>query len=196
MHRFSTAPTKSSLISIGQAAKRLGVSIDTLRRWDKLGKLSSIRGGPRGHRFYNLENLEEFVQDQSVTAKRWAQSPQGADPDSEVYCKTRDVFQARLEKLQSKLSQEWPLGTVSLVKPDLRNAEEALKVAFTETVSGRLPEARGNGLKFVRKVVVENPFKLYFQTGDAYLDLNQHDKDVIVKRADGPLRGCFAKISF
>lgn len=39
------------------------------------------------------------------------------------------------------------------VLPDLASDQEALEVAFRRVVSGRAPERRGNGLKFVRSVV-------------------------------------------
>jgi len=35
--------------------------------------------------------------------------------------------------------------------PELSTDEEAVRTAFTKVVSGRAPESRGNGLKFVRK---------------------------------------------
>ncbi|MDX9992332.1 MAG: IS607 family transposase [Anaerolineales bacterium] len=43
-------------ISIGQAAKELGVSIPTLRRWEAEGKIQSART-PHGHRRYDLAQL-------------------------------------------------------------------------------------------------------------------------------------------
>jgi putative resolvase len=46
-------------ISIGAAAKHLGVSQDTLRRWERAGKISSERT-PRGHRRYDLSKLPGF----------------------------------------------------------------------------------------------------------------------------------------
>lgn len=55
---------------------------------------------------------------------------------------------------------------VERVRPELETPEQALRVAFTEIVSGREPEARGNGLKYVRSVVFKNPINLLFQTGD------------------------------
>lgn len=239
---------KQKLIPISQAAKLLSISMDTLRRWDAAGRLPSIRSGPRGHRFYNSSDVEQFAQDQYSLAKKWAESPQGLELSAEVYCQTRDVLQVRLEKLQSELGRDLTLTTTSLVtavageignnsfdhnlgnwpdvpgiffsysmrnrvvvladrgqgilmtlkrvRPQLANAPEALKVAFTETISGRLPEARGNGLKFVREVIVSNPLTLFFQTGDAYLNLRQYDKDVVVKQAQTFTRGCFAQIGF
>jgi len=48
---------KSKLVSIGTAAKILGVSIDTIRRWDKKGKLHSAR--PDGkNRYFSIDELE------------------------------------------------------------------------------------------------------------------------------------------
>ena len=43
-------------ISIGQAAKELGVSIPTLRRWEAEGKIHAERT-PKGHRRYDLAQL-------------------------------------------------------------------------------------------------------------------------------------------
>ena len=45
-----------NLISIGKAAKALGVSVITLRRWDKEGRLPSIRT-KSGHRRYDLSKI-------------------------------------------------------------------------------------------------------------------------------------------
>lgn len=41
------------------------------------------------------------------------------------------------------------LTTLRQVVPHLTDASEALRIAFTETITGRAPEQRGNGLKFV-----------------------------------------------
>jgi len=40
------------------------------------------------------------------------------------------------------------LTTLKRVRRELTNSSEAIRVAFTETISGRYPETRGNGLKF------------------------------------------------
>ncbi|OGM15650.1 hypothetical protein A2V56_01985 [Candidatus Woesebacteria bacterium RBG_19FT_COMBO_42_9] len=53
--------TSESLImhlSIGKASKYLGVSIDTLRRWEKKEKISSHRS-PGGHRYFLKEDLDQ-----------------------------------------------------------------------------------------------------------------------------------------
>lgn len=238
----------NSLISIGKTAKQLGTSIDTLRRWDRANRLPSVRSGPRGHRFYKQTDVDLFIRNDSSLARQWAMAQTGISPSNEVYCQTRDVFQARLESLQhilaGKVSESsvsllcaiageignnsfdhnlgnWPdvagiyfsynlknknivladrglgiLTTLKRVRPELNNATDALKVAFTETISGRLPEARGNGLKFVRAVITENPFTLTFQTGDASLFLKMHNKDLSISRGEEYMRGCIAIIGF
>ena len=68
------------------------------------------------------------------------------------------------------------LATLKKVLPNLDNALDALEVAFTKTISGRSPENRGNGLKFVKDVILSNPIGLIFYTGDAVL-LKQKDKN-------------------
>lgn len=45
-------------LSIGEAASHLGISIDTLRRWDKAGKVKSFRS-PGGHRYFEKDDLDK-----------------------------------------------------------------------------------------------------------------------------------------
>lgn len=239
---------QNKLIPIGKAAKLLGVSVDTLRRWDSAGRIHSIRSGPLGHRFFLQADIEQYLQDVDSIARHWVEAIEPTVPSPDMYCQTRDVFQARLEVFQSQLSRVTPSSTASLVtavageigsnsfdhnlgnwpditgiffsydmknkkvvladrgqgilttlkrvRPELNSSEEALKVAFTETISGRYAEARGNGLKFVRSIIVDNPFTLYFQTGDAYLYLKEHDTDINVRNAKTSIRGCFVTMGF
>ncbi|MDD5416249.1 MAG: MerR family DNA-binding transcriptional regulator [Candidatus Daviesbacteria bacterium] len=55
---MSDPSTTKPLLKIGQAAKLLGVSIDTLRRWEKAGKITAIRT-PGGTRLYHLSQLKK-----------------------------------------------------------------------------------------------------------------------------------------
>lgn len=50
---------KDKFITISQAAEELGVSINTLRQWDKDNLLVPNKT-PFGHRRYSLEKLKEF----------------------------------------------------------------------------------------------------------------------------------------
>ena len=89
----------SKLVKIGEASELLGVSIDTLRRWDKSGKFPSIRGDLHGHRFYNFSDIENklnYSTDYRNLAIKWVSSKDALVLNSQIYCETRDVFQSRL----------------------------------------------------------------------------------------------------
>ena len=88
------------------------------------------------------------------------------------------------------------LKTLKRVRPELKNHEQALKVAFTEIISGRKPEARGNGLKYVRNVISKNPINLIFQTGHAKLILNGGSADLDIQKIGENVRGCIALIAY
>lgn len=53
-------------LTIGEAAKYLGVSKDTLRRWEKRGKIKSYRT-PGGRRRYTMYDLELAMKPQKTT---------------------------------------------------------------------------------------------------------------------------------
>lgn len=88
------------------------------------------------------------------------------------------------------------LETLKRARPNLKNHNEALEMAFTEIVSGRAPENRGNGLKFVRKVIMQNPINLFFQTGNAQLQLSGGDTGLKITETKDSLRGCLAFITY
>ena len=83
------------------------------------------------------------------------------------------------------------LKTLKKVKPELENDKEALTVAFTERISGRAPESRGNGLKFVRENVESEKIHLTFFTGKAKAELND---DMVIVENNEDMRGCLAII--
>lgn len=240
-------------ITIGEAAKLLGISIMTLRRWDEQGKLKPMRFTPKGHRFYNLEEIELLLKNIFVIAKKWVLAEKAEVPDAEYYCQDSPTFNSRLDKLGQQLQTinglatdfslitsvageignnsfdhnlgQWPdargilfaydlnkremvladrgqgiLKTLKRVKPDLADDAAALKVAFTEKISGRTPENRGNGLKYVRKVVIDPQkkisLKLYFHSGAAALNLQNGDQELKIFSPVFLFRGCLAYLEF
>lgn len=63
-------------------------------------------------------------------------------------------------------------GSLLTVRPKLRSHGEALHLAFTEAVSGRAPEKRGNGLKFVVHSLNQlSPAYFIMCSGDAKIAL-------------------------
>ncbi len=54
------AENKSQWLSIGEAAKYLGISRDTLRRWEKAGRIKPVRS-PTNRRYYTKKILDEIL---------------------------------------------------------------------------------------------------------------------------------------
>jgi predicted site-specific integrase-resolvase len=50
------------MYSIGEFAKKIGVTIQTLRDWDKSGKLKPAYRSKGNHRYYSEEQLNEILQ--------------------------------------------------------------------------------------------------------------------------------------
>ena len=84
------------------------------------------------------------------------------------------------------------LKTLKRVKPELKNDAEAIEVAFTEKISGRAPESRGNGLKFVKESVESRKINLVFVSGNAQADLNEKME---IKKLEKGISGCLAIIA-
>jgi hypothetical protein len=82
------------------------------------------------------------------------------------------------------------------VRPTLENDEDAVRVAFTEVLSGRAPEGRGNGLKYVKEVVSEYPINLLFRTGNAELAMAGTHPDFAITATKNKFRGCLVMISY
>jgi excisionase family DNA binding protein len=231
-------------LTISEAAKYLKVSIDTLRRWDRKGKLLAQKSAG-GHRYYSKLDLELYKQDIFALAKSWILGVP-KEPESRYYCPTSTDFKGRLSKLQQELEKReklnnlcslivavvgeignnsydhnlgnWPdipgiffsfdtskrqialadrghgvLKTLRNVRPSIKNYEEAIRIAFTEIISGRSPEARGNGLKFVREIALSGPMELEFYSGDAEAEIN---KKMVISKTDTYYSGCMALIRY
>ncbi len=247
----------NKLLSIGETAALLGISIDTLRGWDKKNILNSFRPSPSGHRYYRLEDIENFlkknhkVEEENIIdlAREWAMHDLPISIPSSFYCETNDIFSARLQSLSMQLEYQlelkeifpliiaitgeignnsynhnignWPdvpgiffaynlyqreivladrgrgiLKTLKRVLPNLNTDKEALKIAFTKYISGRAPEDRGNGLKFVKDVVTANPLQLEFHTGNAKIRLEQNISKLNILTMDTKFHGCIAIIHY
>ncbi len=52
---------KTRLLKIKEVAEMLGVNPETLRRWDRSGRLKATIVSTRGDRRYKKEDIEEFL---------------------------------------------------------------------------------------------------------------------------------------
>lgn len=82
-------------------------------------------------------------------------------------------------------------ATLKRVKPEIKNDVDALTVAFTERISGRAPEKRGNGLKYVRNNISKAKMHLEFFSGNAKTIANNN---FIVEPSTENYNGCLAII--
>ncbi|MGH3954487.1 MAG: MerR family DNA-binding transcriptional regulator [Mycobacterium sp.] len=49
-----------TMLSVGEAATLLGISTDTLKRWEKAGRIKSLRT-PTNHRRYRLSEVDALL---------------------------------------------------------------------------------------------------------------------------------------
>ena len=181
-------------------------------------------------------------------ATNWVITNQAPALSPGLYCNTRDLFQARLDKMTKELLQKnikvdkaylvtaltgeignnsfdhnlgkWRdvsgiffgynfegdqkmiiltdrgqgiLQSLKRVKPSLKDDEEALRTAFTEKLSGRAPENRGNGLKFVKQTVHDQGLHITFYSGSAQAELND---GFDIMPSSQSIQGCLAIITF
>jgi len=93
------------------------------------------------------------------------------------------------------------LASLKAVRPSLSTHADALLVALTERITGRAPEKRGNGLKYVLNVLRQIPngsFRL--QSGNAIftcaLPLDGTNIKSYITQSATSVRGTYAEIVF
>jgi DNA (cytosine-5)-methyltransferase 1 len=52
---------KKGLITVKEASELFGVSIQTIRRWDKKGKLKAVRNPMNNYRVYRLIEIRKLL---------------------------------------------------------------------------------------------------------------------------------------
>jgi len=75
-----------------------------------------------------------------------------------------------------------------------KDDKAALEIAFTQQISGRAPEQRGNGLKFVLENMQKKNWDLYFQSGIGCCIIS--DGIVTFKENNVDILGCLAILVF
>lgn len=84
--------------------------------------------------------------------------------------------------------------TLAKIVPKIKDDKMALEIAFTKTISGRSPEQRGNGLKFVAKAVKDNNWSLYFKSGNGVAKIDSNGS--VFEHTDKQAYGCLAILKF
>lgn len=106
-------------LSIGKASKYLGVSIDTLRRWEKKGKVVSHRS-PGGHRYFLTEELDK------VFGKKYERYL----PEKKEETKPAEkITRVKEEITTPTTSQPQPPTSAYAVVEQIKNASEPAEVS-------------------------------------------------------------------
>lgn len=237
------------LVSIKDAARYLGVSSATLRRWHNDGTFKATFLSPGGHRHYSFSDLDKKTKGLFRLAQEWAEAEQPFLPEPDFYCSTSDRFKTRLEKMAHEIDAHpswqkfgslissaageignnsfdhnlgnWPdiagvffaydlgkrtivladrgvgvLTTLRLVRPKLKTDADALHTAFTEIVTSRTAEHRGNGLKYVTEALINAGADLVFRSGDAMLEIGRGKSGLKITKTDVAVRGSLSLIEF
>ena len=92
------------------------------------------------------------------------------------------------------------LTSLKAAIPSLQTHREALVASLTKRISGRIPEQRGNGLKFVVAVLTRLPAGVFtLQTGDASfhcnLPLNKTFLESSITLSPTMVRGTYCEIT-
>lgn len=58
-----TTPNLSDYLTVGEAARFLGVSAGTLRNWDRAGKVKAARHPVNRYRLYHRRDLESLLKE-------------------------------------------------------------------------------------------------------------------------------------
>lgn len=241
---------EEKVVRIGKAAKILGVTAQTLRNWEKSGRLRPQRTAG-GQRYYAVADLKRLLIDLPKLGWAWAASAQAPELPDEYSCERQDRFMSRLEKMglffqkalggaSTELASlltliagevgdnsfahnigNWPdvpgifFGydlqkriivladrgqgirmTLQRVRPEISSDTEALWVAFTEVVSGRDPEKRGNGLKVIRQIAETWPIGIELRSGLGYALIPKTSGRMRVAMTEQNVRGVYAVITF
>ncbi len=241
---------KGKTVRIGGAAKILGITAQTLRNWERSGRLRAQRTAG-GQRLYTIDDLERLMVDLPALGWAWAASAQPPELPPEYYCERQDRFTSRLVKMVAVFQQalgadaedlisllglvageigdnafahnagNWPdvpgifygyderkrhivladrgrgvRATLQRVRPAIASDIEALRIAFTETISGRDPEKRGNGLKVVREIAEKKAIGLMFRSGLGLIRIPKQPGPMDSTMAKENVRGVYAVITF
>ncbi|EKD76102.1 MAG: hypothetical protein ACD_43C00225G0002 [uncultured bacterium] len=97
--------TLNKKVRVSEAAKILGVTAQTLRNWERSGKLRPQRSVGK-QRYYLVEDLKSFALDIRAIGLVWATSLTPPHLPSDQYCERQDRFTSRVSRMGSELEND------------------------------------------------------------------------------------------
>jgi excisionase family DNA binding protein len=165
--RNNSTTEQEDLISIGEAAEYLGVSIDTLRRWETKGRIAPIRS-PGGHRYYKKHDLDQlfgkrYTRDNTKIIKSDIEIKNTNLEEEKTQVSTTTIVETF--QLQGVLSR--PVRPVEIPKTQSIKIRME-KVEYTQTSSILFPSSQTKNyntpLENIKKGKKAHPKSIYFVT--------------------------------
>jgi excisionase family DNA binding protein len=69
MIKYKQKMKSKKMLTIGEASKYLGISRDTLRRWEKKNRIKPLRS-PTNRRYYTQDQLDQLMGSPQIVVKR------------------------------------------------------------------------------------------------------------------------------
>jgi excisionase family DNA binding protein len=134
----NTIPS-DKLLSIGKSSEYLGVSIDTLRRWEKKGRITPLRS-PGGHRYYSKDELDalfgkRYTRDEQ-TQRRTNEELGKPDTSQDIKTPPPAVIQTDKESMLNP-----PVAPIPPWRPVQTAPEENIPAPQIEIPDAKTPEA-------------------------------------------------------
>jgi len=121
------------LLSAGQLAKELGVHIETIRRWDKEGKIKATRTSG-GHRRFDLNQVKAMLDNEKLKDKRV----------TVIYARVstpnrKDDLNRQIERLESYCTAKgWEYKTISDIGSGINYNKKGLQKLIEMIISNQV----------------------------------------------------------
>lgn len=138
-----------ALLSIGEAARRLGLSVDTVRELERTGELKAVRT-QGGHRRFKPDVLDAYLAQRSNPTRGRPQAPSLAPQQP---ARRRQRAKARDEEPDRQPDEAWDPESFEPpptrpTAPAPKSAHEQLMEQLNQTLERRAEENRLGSLKF------------------------------------------------
>lgn len=123
------------LLSIGEASEYLSVSIDTLRRWEKKGKIESLRS-PGNHRYFSVEDLDKLF------GKKYRHDKHGGKSVKETIKPKISGNQDQEEIIDNKVQEEISKPEIPYLHPPISDLSVGMMIVDRPARDIKIPEAK------------------------------------------------------
>jgi excisionase family DNA binding protein len=172
---------KKKLLSIGKAADYINVSIDTLRRWEKKGKVDSYRS-PGNHRYFLKEDLDKLFgkKYQHDTPRKKRKEKKVAD-ESMVSENTQEWNSEKTEN-ENEFEKEIPKITPTYAPPTVYPTFTPSKT--DEIIDRPVREVKVPEIELIR--VVRKQRRVEFTNGNFKRESEQSSQSILTPKFEEP----------